>query len=272
MQSSRKYLAAAVLSIAALVGSACENTQQTPFDEVGQTATTDADSDGDATTSTSASDASATPLEPPATGSGTFNFAVQTTSGSSVPSAVIAVARLDHCDSEEPGRPLNPRLVGKTTTDSDGAAAIDVPPGCYGFSLIEVPRGTQQQSEMHRGEITEPGQRSDVRLTFYDGTSPTANADTPGTLVLLEHDSQRPIVGASIVLGRCGGGGPGFNSEPTDAAGRVDVVIPDGCFEILGMAHGNSPCSLVGHEGQQLRLPAEFTLTLLASSPDPGVC
>ncbi|MBD8505764.1 hypothetical protein HT102_04605 [Hoyosella sp. G463] len=104
---------------------------------------------------------------------GMFTFTAATASGGPVPGVTIGVARLDHCYSEGPDKVLNARVVATVTTGADGTASVEVPQGCYGFSLDVVPDDqVPEPSGLHGGEITHAGQQQSVRFTFYDDAAP----------------------------------------------------------------------------------------------------
>lgn len=189
-------------------------------------------------------------------GTGTFIISAATDSGVPIPGVSVTVTGSNHCESVEPTDFQLP-TAGIPTTGGDGTAILsDLPAGCYGFGMVEIPIEAHPLPTSYLGTQLVAGQETTVDLLFLD-ESPAIS----GTFRLIESESGEPVAGRELTLARCTGGSGSHYTGTTAADGSVAVTSALECVQVEGLRGRTAPCMIDEH-GQQMMLRDGFDQTL----------
>ncbi|AEF41313.1 collagen binding domain-containing protein [Hoyosella subflava] len=191
-----------------------------------------------------------------ATGTGTFIISAATESGVPIPGVSVTVTGSNHCESVEPTDFQLP-TAGMPTTGGDGTAILsDLPAGCYGFGLVELPIEANPLPTSYLGTQLVAGQEKTVDLLFLDD-SPAIT----GTFRLVDSETGDPVAGRELTVSRCTGGSGVFYTGATAADGSVAVTSSLDCVQVEGIRGRTSPCT-IDEYGQHRMLRDGFDETL----------
>ncbi|GGC57920.1 hypothetical protein IEU95_07215 [Hoyosella rhizosphaerae] len=191
-------------------------------------------------------------VEPEAT-HGTFVFSAQTTSGSPVVGVAVNVVPSNHCEATGPAQFQLP-TSGIPVTETDGTAVLaELPPGCYGFGLIETPISSSPVPTSYLGTALTAGSRVTIDLLFNDPQAELVD----GVFRLVNSDTGAPVVGKQLTLASCTGGSALRFTDATDSQGVVRVASAADCLQVEGLRGRTSPCS-VDEQGQEVVLRSDF--------------